>query len=952
MRVQLPLRVKLELAADRLDDPDLPELVARLAGQATARQVDRAQSVKLVAEALAPDELRPWVEVRFHGDPLPEGLRAELEAALRATAAVAAARLGAGRPSGVAAGPAAAGEPLDELRLVADRRDPDAEAYLVPSYDLRGGESPVAFRRQRPAAARRPPTRFRMRTFASVDELWSAVLAWFRGDPPSPLVIVYGDLHGRAVGSIARVTPDGRLEQVAGLGTLHLWVPATGTGMATLQYMGRYRADTLRYFGRADNADERLKMRIGVFFEREKALEPEADPKKLYKLAVDLAKQIPDFEGPIQYFEWLDRGTRVAVLEDLGAQMPTYTLPVVVFTEEVVLDPLDPARPSGYGVGCPPLEIGMTAEWLKIYGLLHPSPTIRETAFLSEPPVESWPPALGIRFSDLIDDIANRLGLPPGRFVGAFLISAMAHIDKRCRTLGQDEPDAKARLAQLREMAQAFGPVADLTDLYSHAFAAQDAAEALPCPLSRRSSTWLLHFFGHFGAARNDAVASMFVATCQDVLLETLDSSRLAIEQRLGNFPAYMTVTRLLLLIMLSDTAELSDLREKLVARETSEQLPGTLMAVNPAGAAWFVASSSLLDLVTAPLRDEQAAPKAGDVAYRDGAYRVLDGKGRWWIRAELDAAIATGRQEAFAIDPMLEKVSDVPEVVHRLQQAQLSDSQASGGGALAIDLEFLKLLNEVRDENVERTTQVRRDRDIAFGLATFQEAEITTSKDVGAKLSGIHQLADRRLRPLFPDEQVYVEAMRRLTATEIGRAELLEFFNLVGLTVLAIFCPPAAFLVGAVQAVEGLRVAFQHVGIQRAMLGGDEIISQAEAEAELWGAVIGAALTFLPEVPSVARTAVSGTRAFVKGETREAAVLAARQAMRRAVTHLGEMTAERFAKAFVRDMVTGYIINLALSAAIGRVTEAVARQVQLTGHASMLDVFGATISGPTEDVR
>jgi hypothetical protein len=106
-----------------------------------------------------------------------------------------------------------------------------------------------------------------------------------------------------------------------------------------------------------------------------------------------------------------------------------------------------------------------------------------------------------------------------------------------------------------------------------------------------------------------------------------------------------------------------------------------------------------------------------------------------------------------------------------------------------------------------------------------------------------------------------------------------------------------------------------------------------------MWGAAIGAALTFLPEVPGVAKGAVGAGRSMVKGGAREAAIAAARAAMRRAAARIAELTVERFAIAFVRQVAESYIINLALSAAMERITAAVAREVQLGGQPGLADV-------------
>lgn len=944
--VRLPVHVRLELAEDRLDDPDLPELVAAAVGQASSRAVDRARGVHLVAACRAGDRLQPSVSIRFRGDPLPERLTADLSAGIRANAAIAAARLSArpltSTPLTAPRDASGTGEPLDELRLVADRWDPDGDTYLVASYDDRGRPVPMRLHGRRRPAPGPPVSRLRLRNFASDTDLWAAVLLQFRGSPPPRLAVVVSDRHGRPVAGIMALGPAGGLPSVTWLGLVQEWLPAVGAGPARAVYRIGYQADTLRFLRSAADPPARERVRAQLLLEllrKESAGYPGLDDDYLSRMALARARQIPSPAGSSQYFELLTRGQRTQVFEIFSETLPEDTLPVVVFTEQVPIDPT--AANPAYGQGCPPLETSSLPGWASTFGLLNPTPGIRDEAFLSEPPIESWPPAIAAQLSAAVKDIANQLHMTPGRFVGSFLISAMAHIDAQCRRLGRS--GSGSRLAQLRNMAGAFGAVARLVELYPRVMASFDEAEALPCPLSRRSPTWLLHFFETFGSARVDAVGSMFVAACQDVLLGVLESSEREISRRMINFRAYMTVTRLLLLIMLTETVELTDLRDTLIERERvgflESQVPSLSWLTD---AAWATASQAVLGVYVSE-RVRPITPSRGTVSLRDGAYRVLDANGRWWSRAELDSVISTGRKQAFGVDPLLEKVADLPDLVHRLQDAQRRDNAASvTAGAVvtaAIDDEFRQLLTDLQKENHTRIRQVRADRTVAFGLATFQEAEVTTSTDIGATLSGIHALADNRLRPLFSDQDAYAEGMRQLAFQEIGRAELMEFFNFVGIAVIAVFCPPAAFLIGAVQAVEGLEQAFEHQGIQRAMLGGDEIISKAQAEAEMWGAVISAALTFLPEVPGVVRGAVGGTTALVKGEAREASIAAARQVMRRVTAHLAEVTAEHFAKAFVREIATMYVLNLALSAAIGRLTTAVAREVEVTGHASMGDL-------------
>jgi hypothetical protein len=958
--VRVPVRVRLELTTDRVDDPDLPEAVATLAGAALGRAIDRARGVPMVRSA-GRAGTEPVVTVRLAGDQLPPGAVAALERPLRAAIAAAAARLlarpqAAGAPAPQRGRPGApdGGEPLDPGRVVAAPNRVAGEAYVLPSYADRGRPVAVELRRNLAPGSPRPQLLRRLHRFTSQQELRDALVLRFTSAVPARLVVIAADERGLPAAWVVEMD-DLRLSSARLLGRIQEWAPAVGTEQAKPVYRNIHEADTLRFLYRADSAQERLELRARLIFEKLRqatAGNPQLGERYLRSQALALARQIPTYEGPSQYFELLLNGTQLEIFELDTGDMPTDTLPVAAFSDLVPVHPAEDQE-RGYGRGCPPLDDAELPEWLGIFGFTSPRVETRETAFLSEPPIESWPPDLSAQLASMVEEIATRLHMPPTRFVGSFLISAMARIDQVCRGLGRlARPSGSAggdspRFQELRRLAGAFGPSARLVDLYTRAISAFDSSESLPCPLAGQSSRWMLHFYETYLSARESAVASMFVAECQDVLLDELERSHRELKRRQDNFPAYMRVTRLLLVVLLAETMDLLDLRRELVEQGKE----AVVMAGDPL-VAWAFATATLVEQLNAPPEDA-GPPRRGRVAYRDGAYRVQDEHGRWWTRQELDAVIATGRQQALGVDPLLEKLEDLPDVVHRIRAAQQADVNATNAAGTpvtkALDAEFWTLMDDLVGENEKRTRNVRQDRDIAFGMATLTEADVKGAEDIGAKLGGIHKLANDRLEPLFGGDPAYREGMRALVAAELGKAAMWEFFNLVGLAAIAVFCPAAAFLIGVVEAANALDTAFEHRGIQRAMLGGDEIITKAQAEAELWGAVIGAALAFVPEVGSLARGATGGVKAVIKGEVREAAAVAARAALRRAAVHLAEVAAEGFVKAFVREAVTGYVLNLAIGGAIARFTEAVAREVEVSGSASVLDLpdlIGQAIAG------
>src|SRR5439155_23738387 len=84
-------------------------------------------------------------------------------------------------------------------------------------------------------------------------------------------------------------------------------------------------------------------------------------------------------------------------------------------------------------------------------------------------------------------------------------------------------------------------------------------------------------------------------------------------------------------------------------------------------------------------------------------------------------------------------------------------------------------------------------------------------------------------------------------------------FFEMVGLIVLSIVCPPLGTLAGAAIAVRDYGKALEKKSLFRSLIDPDEIITRAEVEAELFAAELGLVLTFLPHAPKILGAAAKG---------------------------------------------------------------------------------------------
>lgn len=940
--VRFPTRVVLTVADDRLDD-DLVALAVDAADAALTRAVRRAAGLDLVRTSRAePGDLR--CQVQLVGDELPESVAVALRRGLGALVTARAAALAAvPTPRRVTDGGGSepVAERYDHDRLVLDPHAPVDDAYLVASYDDAGAPVavPVAGSAHDDTQARAGTVRrveMRLVDITSRADLERRIRDLYGDTTPDYFVAVYRDA-GRPLMVLLHCSPDGTILGHAVMGGVVVYVPPSGEGEGHWQGTSILDAEEITYVGQAVTDDERLEARTIAWMQHLRAggsAEGVAEAD-LRRQAAALARTMPRRTGATSYYAVAGADGVPEIMEVDQARLFRGTLPVAVFVEGVTVDvPQDDERDRARGeLPLDELLLGFEPD------PAHP--------FLAEPPVEYWPAGISSRLSRLIGQIAATLAMPAGRFPGMFLLAALGRVGRLARgagaLVGTGGDEESPRLARLRTIVTAYAPIGELELLYSAVIAGGDEGGTAPAPIRGNSASWLLHFYEEFFSRRDGSVRDLFVAECQDQLLDVLERSHRELLQRQRNLTAYLKVTRALILLLLVDDVELSDLRRRLVERiedDRRDQVVAVLAGGAPIDRWW---SSTSVVLGSMGHVDAGPVPTAGRGALRQTAdgWQVQDSVGRWWSRGELESVISGGRQEAYAVDPFLEKLADLDDVIERMRTA----------GAAGLQDEFARLLEELRSENEAKTRDVRADLDIAFGMATFTEAPRT---DLGAQLSGIHELADQALRPLFTGGtvEVYEIGMRALVGTELGKAAFMEFFNLVGLVAIAIVCPELAFVIGAVEAVDAVDTAIEHRQIQRAMLGGDAIITHAQAEAELWGAAIGAALIFVPEVPGLLRGTARGLTAVVRGEARGAARAAGREIAETAAKRIAELAARDLVVTFARECLQGYLLNLVINAAISRFAQTIAREVEVTGHASLGDItrlVGDAIAGPAQ---
>ena len=761
-----------------------------------------------------------------------------------------------------------------------------------------------------------------LRRFTTDDELLAALDVWYGGTSrPSRVIVVAADGNGTSVMVYVDEGLDGS-HNVMWRTTLNTFVlPADGRDAQQVRGYNGAQADSLHLV--AEGATEELFQaqlaaamvriwRVATPNVPERRLEDRAEAKaKRYRLTGSL-------------YEYRYGGAPVAWFAGQAGLTDRAGSALLVLTE---------------GVPAPPRHHGRNGKKRLPLGY---DPKAAENAdpdrpFLHELELSDWDSE---ELGDLVDAVVSELDLSQPRFIGSFILASLNVIVLRSERLGYRK-GTDGRQDVLRELVRGLEAINILLFAYTKAVLARDHAEKLPDPLAGNAEEWATYLHHAYFPLRSKAVASLFVAACQDALLERLEKSADDIKHRLATTD-WLPATRVVLTSLLADLPELTDMRDKM--RKAQQNHDSSVQFTQESGHNYAYGDG--IEVVRTPVFPGRDTP--GRDPFRTG-YRIKDPHGTWHTLEEVESAVLNLRTAAQLTDPFLEKLADIKEVVARLREAERLDKVASGAGRVvtdAVDRQFFDVLTEIQEINRRKTQEAREDRMVAFGLATF---EPDAGNDVHAKLSGVHQQADLRLRGMFTHDQpgtagfgdvhIYQEGLAALAGHQIAEARFRQFFELAGLTVLAVFFPWTAFAIGVIQAVEGRATAHEHAEIQRGMLDGQDILSREQVEAELAAARLQLFLAVVPELPAAVRDALAGARALARGELVGVAAAAMRKNVGHMVAQLAEITAERFVKSFLIQLTTGYVMSLALSEVVSGFASAVAADYRTSGTVSRAEI-------------
>jgi hypothetical protein len=456
-----------------------------------------------------------------------------------------------------------------------------------------------------------------------------------------------------------------------------------------------------------------------------------------------------------------------------------------------------------------------------------------------------------------------------------------------------------------------------------------------------QSSQWGLAFETLFHPIKNEAVGNLFKVTCRILLLQLLESSRSQLDARMQNLPTYAPVFEFLFRAYFTEKTDLEKLKARLQLRTQFQAA-----AVSPAGS-WKELSGSLLEEL-----DKGNTTQPGTLTVRDDlVYNaeqkivgIQDEHGNVWTKASLEQALSQREYLVESIDPMIKQFSNDeatfilgmlnnnPTFAVRLPKGDIEKAilvRVIGADKISTKIVVEAILREMLKNNESQARKTRQSFDYAFDNAPLHEnTKASHIPYCSFALQGLHKLADEQIGDAFRlHPEHYGWELNDVLSARAGAESLTSFFQMVGVVLLSIVCPPLGVAAGAAMAVRDYATALEKKELFRSLIDPDLVITRAEVEAGLFAAELGLALAFLPHAKSVLGGAVRGieivseqgvrnsAKAIVtqarRALTREAAQAAAAAIRQRFARQVAEAIKDDFAVALSKELVQGELMNV-----------------------------------------
>jgi hypothetical protein len=383
---------------------------------------------------------------------------------------------------------------------------------------------------------------------------------------------------------------------------------------------------------------------------------------------------------------------------------------------------------------------------------------------------------------------------------------------------------------------------------------------------------WLRHVREEYWPSLINSCGWIFVYGCQANMLQLLAASKRAIERRWEQRVAYADFFYHAVVAQVASAGELARLRDGLKGA-IAKTPPGQKVSAQdvvlaerggakPASLNVHAAARSDLDrLLRHAPPTRQAGSSEGDITYKDGQPAILDRQAKPWTLRDLDLVIQVRQSSALALDPVLN---------HFLHEHTFADvqhyTQAASREAL------FALLQTMLDKNKETADETIDDLTYAFEkgkiveLSEINDAQYIPKNQVaGFDLQGIHLIVWQQLASERGRDDTLERAIDALFSRELGFRSIKAFSEFVGITALAVVCPPLAEAVGVAQAIHGVYEAHKLEGFYQSFIDPEQLLAWSDVRAEQFAAAIGLALALLPNGGRIVRAAFPRSRALLE---------------------------------------------------------------------------------------
>jgi hypothetical protein len=600
----------------------------------------------------------------------------------------------------------------------------------------------------------------------------------------------------------------------------------------------------------------------------------------------------------------------------------------------------------------------------------------------------------------LLAQIAFRLRIPICRFPGNFCIHAARVIGSRARDVANfalDDcgattvaepgtgdvggvnftPKDSPAVQFLRHLAGTLPYITRLERAIAEAYWDSSNSSRLGGMYQNNPASWLLHFYEESTPSAKGSVGWIFLYGCQVLMLQLLRASKEAIEARLDPavFPKYAEFFEQIVFCLLADQAELMELRETLnsylaenlsstadVATEVVNKWrrahrvgtqaglveegleAGRVVDVSGAASQWFDAQSSLLATMAGAIEGMTADGEGagggwrGQIVETKAGAAIRDGKGRLWTKKELDNAIALGQGVAESVDPLVKQLLDLPGVMPLFKQ-----------NPWLVKVHLKHLLEQMLTNNREITAKVTGSAPFAFEHGRIQEDEKQQSTIPGTlyQLQGIHRVVHEHIGSAFMGDGYYALGINSLFGAQQGFESLTGGFVFIGLILLAVVCPPAAFWAGVALSLHELDKAEETKQIYGSLLDPEELVSRMEMEIGLFMAELGVVLSFIPEAGNIIKKVTSAGETIAKQGLRQGLKTVGRGAVREVMEEVAKQLKKNLAAALVREIAVFTVFDKVMSVMVEPLISAMEAQL---GGPDLSALPGLVESGAASD--